>query len=440
MKVLMITPTYPPTNGSHVLRMLKMANVLAESGIEVHVITYEIEENHPQYDSKILENVDKRIKIHRAPIGFLHRRAYSTFKEQTKGHYNKPNKSKIGIKEMIYKFVSRHKNSLLFPDTMIDWLFSVIRFENKRNLINTISPDLILSCSMPSSVHIISYVLHKKYGIPFYLDYADPWVYLGNYNEKSIRFKIERWMEKKILKSAVGYSFSAPGCADLYIEKYNLPKDRVITCMSGYERKLIELSNQHYKTNEYKKTSSLVTFTYGGALHSYVRDPIPFFKALANISDDNISIKIRTDDVTRIKLLVEEFKVSKYVEVDSYIKFNDYYLEMLNTDVILFFGNKNDIQVPGKIFNCIATGKPILYIKSNDREQDTVEKILNRYNRAYFATNSVESIGNKLNEIINGFNMKNGSILNTLDEEILQFSEDAQFGILAKKLHEIHKE
>ena len=277
MKVLIVTNTFPPTSASHVQRMLKMSNALADFGFDVNVLTYEINKNHPQYDESFVDVVDQRINIIRAPIGFLHKKAYSTFKDESDAHYNKGAKSRNIVKSQIYGTITKLKRNILFPDTMVDWYYSVIRFEKKTRVVKKLNPDIIISCSQPNSVHLIGNKLSTMYNIPHFMDYADPWVYLGDYKEKekTHRFKRGVRMETKVVEHAVGFSFSAPGCRDLYVDKYGINPSDTSVAMSGFELRHLDKAKEWECTT----TSPKLTFTYGGALHEYVRDPKPFFAA-----------------------------------------------------------------------------------------------------------------------------------------------------------------
>lgn len=437
MKALIITNTFPPTSGSHVQRMMKMANSLVYAGIDVSVLTYLIDENHPQYDESFIESVDSRINVIRAPMGYLHRKAYSTFKDESDAHYNKEVKKKNQLKSWIYATVTRFKDVLLFPDTLIDWYYSVIKYEKEQHVIKTLNPDVIISCSQPNSVHLIGYRLSKMYNIPQYMDYADPWVYLGEYKEieKTLRFRRGRRKEEQIIKNAIGYSFSAPGCRDLYIDKYGISPDRTVVAMSGFEERLIERSNSF---NERVISGSIITFTYGGALHEYVRDPKPFFSA-AKEFEKAIDVNIRTDNIGQAENWLLDSGNANCIHILPYLTFDEYFEEMLSKDIILFFGNKNDVQLPGKIFNCVATGKYIFYIKSNDVENDTVEQILSAYGRGFIARNDPEDIRRVIRSILDS----KDAIRNKVDlssESIMQFSDKEQYANLAKHLKKLLEE
>lgn len=430
MKVLMITDSFPPTSGSHVQRMVEMANCLSKSGMDVYVLTYEVDENHPTYDKSFINVVYDKIKIIRVPMGYFHRKAYSTFKNESNEHYNKENSQKSIAKSLVYNIVTKFKEKIFFPDTLVDWYYEVIKYERNNKVVKKLNPDVIISCSQPNSVHMTGYKLSKMYKIPLYMDIADPWAYLGDYKkvEHTLRFKRERRMENKIVNHAIGISFSAPGCKDLYIEKYHLREEKTTVVMAGFEERLLEKAKKHIVSSTHDK----ITFTYGGALHAYVRDPKPFFEAVKKYESE-VEVTLRTDNIAQAKRWLEECGNATCVLLKPYLPFDVYFEEMLEQDLILFFGNKNDVQLPGKIFNCLATGKYILYIKANDIKNDTVEKILSAYGKGIVCKNNVEDIEKAMQKIL----MMRKEICkeNQFDEEkINQFSNTAQYDNMAKHI------
>ena len=429
MRILLITTSFPPASGSHTQRIIPMVNALVNNGAELYVLTQNTDSSWPSYDAEMLKRVDSTIKVYRAPMGKFHK-----FKNSSPVNSEKPNK--VGavskVKSLIVKLASKVKNTVLLPDTMIDWYFEAIRYERENDVVRRVSPDIIVSCSMPNTVHLVSYKLSKKYKIPMYADIADPWAYIGENKHKylSLRFGIQRHLENKIIKHVIGSSYSAPGCKQLYIEKYHLDETTTETVVTGFERQIMERAKSLRCINDTNK----IKFTYGGALQDGVRDPKPFFRA-AKDYENSIELLLRTDDVPKIKRWLEECGTPANITVDSYLKFDDYFKEMMCSDIILFFGNSNDVQLPGKIFNCVATGKYILYLKSNDIQNDTIEQILSSYRRGFTVQNVTEQIKNALQTIVDDINeLRRESLVDSSD--ISQFSEDYQF---TKMYHHIEK-
>lgn len=420
MRILLVTTSYPPASGSHTQRIIPMVNTLVKAGAELFVFTQDTDESWPSYDSEMLKRVSSSICVYRAPMGKFHR-----FKNSNA--YNVVGTQKRGVlRRTVSLFLSlgaKLKSKILLPDTMIDWYFEAIKYEKENKIVDSINPDIIISCSMPNTVHLVSYKFSKKYSIPMYADIADPWAYIGIYgkNSHSFKFLIQRYLENKVLKHVVGCSFSAPGCRSLYIDKYNLDQSKTETVVTGFEDGIMERA----RTLRLYYGNQKVKFIYGGAIQENVRDPKPFFR-VAKDYEDEIELLLRTDDVPKVNKWLVECGSPANITVENYLKFDEYFIEMMGADIILFFGNSNDIQLPGKIFNCVATGKYILYLKSNNVHNDTIEQILKAYNRGIVVANNTDEIRKALHIIINNITTYRKTSMQESDD-ISQFSEEHQF-------------
>ena len=150
MKVLMITPAFPPYEGSHTQRMLAVANSLVENGLEVAILTLEEMKGHPTYNSSSLNKVNTRIIIYRAKAGKLHKKTYENSIE--KDNVIIENTHVSDYKSKIKTILNKYKRNVLIPDTMIDWYYPAVRYAIKHGVVDDWSPDYIYSCSMPNTL------------------------------------------------------------------------------------------------------------------------------------------------------------------------------------------------------------------------------------------------------------------------------------------------
>ncbi|MDI3312134.1 MAG: hypothetical protein QJR05_12020 [Thermoanaerobacterium sp.] len=429
-KVLMITPAFPPIGGSHMHRVVNFANSIAKIGIELHVIACEPSPGHPNIDYGSKELVDNRIKVYYVPEGILHRSVYNSM-SICKNELKSKKLVLYRLRNKLYELGNKFKKRLLIPDTMIDWYFSVLRYLRENNLIEKIKPEAIISCSMPNTVHIISYRLVKKYNLKLIMDYGDPWVYEKSVKRGKIRFMLEHYIEKKILKKASLVCFATKATRDLYVKEYNLKPEMTTVAMMGFYTEDIDKDKNsiyNYPTSEY------LIMIYGGSLNPAHRDPLPFFEALNHLQGfirNKLRIYLRVDDVSSISRLVKLYNLEDIITVKGYIPFSEYLNEMKNCDVLILFGNNSSMQIPGKLFNYIGTGMRILYIKNMDEhEYDDVEEILRKYGNVTFAQNNVSSV---LDAILSLYKEKiNGNIKRISVDHILEYSWQNQALIFAK--------
>lgn len=418
-KILMVTTSFPPVGGSHVHRVVNLANSLYEQGFEVHVMTLKPGENYSNIDYSGEKYIREGIKIHYIQEGILHRK--NKKEEVGKTTVNKKMKTSI-----IKKFLLERKKSLLIPDTMIDWFFEVRKYNKQNKLLEEIDPSIILSCSMPNTAHVIGYYLSKKYKKKLFMDYADPWVFEQSVKRGRVRFFIEKLLEQRIISHSNFISFATETTRELYVNKFKLDKKVTeIYYMGFYNQDLKLVDNSQEKK---------LTLTYGGALNPIHRNPIPFFKALRELSNQEIDVLLRVDKPDLIKESLIELDITKNIMVKGYIPFDDYLEEAMDLDVLILFGNSSPLQIPGKIFNYISTGKLIFFIK-NMVEEDPSAKILKEYGNAIIVDNNSLDIKNGLIKLIDM--KKNNKIKQIKITHMDNYTWQEQAKVLSSKIKKI---
>ena len=103
---------------------------------------------------------------------------------------------------------------------------------------------------------------------------------------------------------------------------------------------------------------------------------------------------------------------------------------MLESDILVFFGNSTTDQLPGKIFNYIASGKLMFYISNTEKlEEDQGALIAKEYGYSVIAKNNVEDISNGLEKAVKMLNQEHA-----VATSVQKYSTDAQMMLLVKKL------
>ncbi|MEK4151040.1 hypothetical protein [Carnobacterium sp. FSL E2-0243] len=430
MKILMITPAFPPIGGSHMQRMLNFANALSKNGVELHVLACKPSEGYPNIDAKSKKLIDKNIKVYYVPEGFLHRKVRNKNEEIS----TEIATNNYSIKVEILKKLNKIKKSLLIPDTMVDWYWSVIDFEKKNSLVNKIKPDAILSCSMPNTSHLIGYKLSKKYNIDLIMDYGDPWAYEISVKRGKIRFKLEYKLEKKILNHSILSFVATEATKQLYIDKYKLNSDKVQVAMMGYYK---DDSYQNNEKKEPESKNSTLSLNYGGALNPIHRNPIPFLKAVSKVDkNEKIACNFRVDNISELSEVSSKLSIEDRVTINEFVPFTEFINESKKYDILVLFGNSSPMQISGKVFNYMATGKRIFYIKNMDSAvSDPTEEILKKYKNVTISENTVDEILEQLNKLI--LEKKNRQITQIYSNEIDEYSWENQGLVFYKGIKKI---
>lgn len=419
MKILLITAAFPPVGGSHMQRMLNLANYLIEDGHEVNVIAYKPSDDYPNIDINSIKDVSKRIKIWYVQEGFLHRKIRN---KVVISQSNDLNKSKT---KKFKKVLFNYRKKMLIPDPLIDWLPEVIKYEKRFKIVEQIKPDLIISSSMPNTAHIIGYQLSKKYKVPLMMDYGDPWTYEVSIERGIVRRNIDYFIESRIIKHSQMITVATENTRMLYINKFKVPESKISTFMMGY------IPTQKLIANKETSYSPKISFIYGGMLNPIHRNPIPFIEAINNFSSFDVECKFRTNVS---KDLIEKFTNTKsLVRVEPLIPFDQFIEELYAADVLVLFGNSTPIQIAGKVFNYMSTGKHILYIKNMPKDiHDPVEKIMEEYGNSTIVQNNNKEIYKSILNLIDL--KKNGDLKIKHSEKIDKYTWESQVFLLSRNI------
>ena len=411
-KVLIITYYWPPSGGAGVQRWLKFTKYLCELGLEPHVVIPS-NPNYPVIDTsfeKDIENLD--IKIIKIPIWEPYNiyRKFMGFSEDYKiNHtFSAGDKSNNWKSKLALWF----KSNVFIPDPRIFWTLNTHNIIEKY--IKEQQIDTIITTSPPHSVQLIGYKLKRKMNnLKWIADLRDPWttIYFSNTLPQSfISKKINAWLEKKVLQKADHViTVSKALC-----EEFSLISNRKIHCITnGYDADDIQ-SNTEFDYSSF-------SMSYIGTLFKAYNMP-NFWEVISEICSENMQFK--KDLKITIAGSVDFSIIEKFNELN--ISDNINYLGYLNhdkineiiqeTQILLLTTPENDNKgiLTGKVFEYLATLKPILCITSKHNNlwnliqetqsgfcvdfysKDEIKRILlllyNQYKNKDFIHNDIENI------------------------------------------------
>lgn len=366
-RVLIITYYWPPSGGSGVQRWLKMSKYLPENGWQPVICTADGAE-YPVEDLSLEKDVASEAEIIRRPIV----EPYSFYKkflgikkdEKIKAGFINEGKKKSAWKENISIWL---RGNLFIPDARCWWIKPSVRYLKKYLQKNPV--DAIISTGPPHSMHLIAKELHKKFNIPWIADFRDPWTDIDFFSELKLTkrsLKKHHRLQYQVLTEAnkvvtVGWDW-AKG-----LESHGAKDVAVIT--NGYDFNIEELKTK-------SDLSQSFTMSHVGIVGA-ARNATKFWEALGElIKDENQSefsnlLKIRLIGQVDNSVLIsiKENSLENHVEIIPYIPHEKVIIEQSSSQVLLLFVNNSPNAkgiLTGKIFEYMASGRPILAIGPKD--------------------------------------------------------------------------
>jgi glycosyltransferase involved in cell wall biosynthesis len=365
-KVLIITYYWPPSGGSGVQRWLKFAKYLPTYGWTPYIFTPE----NPSFDIKdqsLLNDVPADVEVIHFPIW----EPYSLFLSLSRlfggtGSATATALVKVKKQSSFQKISTWIRGNFFIPDPRKFWVNPSVKFlssfltDNKINTIITTGP--------PHSLHLIGLKLKKKNpALTWIADFRDPWSEWGLLDSLAVGARARQRhveLERQVLANA----------------------DEIVTITPFYARRFSALSNKTvtlltngFDESDFEKMtfekSSAFTIRHVGIVNEKC-DPRPFMNSVADAmaANKNLAEKIRIEFVGEVHQDFQQFvRDNSALNAVTFFPGNVPHKELMKiygTSSLLLLvltGYKNaEGYMPGKLFEYIATGLPIMAIGPED--------------------------------------------------------------------------
>lgn len=335
-RVLMVALDFPPCQSAGVQRTAKFVEYLPEYNWQPSILTGQAH----MYD-RCSETVDipNNLTVYR---GF----GLNTLKQLS--------------------FKGKHLSSMLKPDRFFSWYWHGV-IQGKK-AIKEQSPDVLWSTFPCSTSMKIAVKLKQLSGLPWVADFRDP--FAGNNPYVNADNKPGAKIDADVVKYADKLVFSTQKTAELYQSLYpDLADDRVEVITNGYNEEVFEAAEARLNpTNKKESGEQVVTLLHSGALYPVGRDPEALLRALSALYNDGLLKKGQLTIVFRsltpseeLLGLIEKLSLVEYVFFKPSIPYAKSIDEMLESDALLLLqGEMFNKQIPGKAYEYLRTGKPIL--------------------------------------------------------------------------------
>ena len=395
MKILFIACYSPLINNSASIETLQYLNNLAKiEGNEVHLLTVNFPKNSIYYDDYILSMLDKRVKMNIISGGKIFEKIMPKKSLNTEVANVSKNK-----KSFVKTLLKKGKSIVAVPDMYFNWAKSASKYGIE--LVKREKFDVMFSMHEPPSSHICALKIKEEFkDLPWVTYWSDPWLKDSTRaNISKARRKFEGSFEKKIVELSDRFIFVTKANRDDYVNSYNIPREKTFIVTRGYDEKQYSEIKKTANPNLINKEK--VNFVYAGEIFSKLRDVNPFIGALNNIKENNVALynklnvmffgNIDDEDIKNKLMKVENVNVSPRIPYDEALGY------MLNSEVLLLFGNKNSKQIPAKIYDYFGADGLIFVILGD--ENDPIKDVVKNKKKCIVVNNNTQDIINGINKI-----------------------------------------
>lgn len=407
-KILIITYYWPPCGGAGVQRWLKFSKYLPEQGWEPVVLTVDPGyANFPAIDKSLEDEVDPSVRVFKtkainwfrlftASVKTDHRLPVSRGKTERAIEKEKPvsnaesrsnekrratetsgitisdkgrasskrtgdvidiNSSHLSLMTRISRFI---RGNFFIPDPRRGWNRHAFRMASK--LIREEGISYIITTSPPHSTQLIGRRLKRNFPqIKWIADFRDPWTdifYYDMFYPTLLSDLLNRRMEKSVLREADILTAAGYFLGESKAAQFRFNPAKTLPLLNGFDEDDFAGKNP--------ARLQQFTVTYAGAINE--RYPVDsFIKAVSKIISDKRKVIIRfigSADNT-IKSLFSKELPSGNLQFMPYAEHNRVIEHMMESHMLLLVipdHNKNRTIIPGKLFEYIRSGNPVLSI------------------------------------------------------------------------------
>lgn len=280
------------------------------------------------------------------------------------------------------------RDYLSFPDNKVSWLPILMR--------SLESMDIVVTTCPPFSLFFTGFFIKNT---PWIIDFRDPWTggYLGEY-KFGWEEKFANILEKHSIRRASAVISVTKNHTEYLRTRYPESREKIHLIRNGYNED--SFPEAHSRAHDKD-----IVITYMGTFNNLL-PPDCIFEGLRELFKIKVDIKNRIvfkhigySSVGSLDKWVERVGLRRIIST-GYLPHHEALKELLDSDVLLLLGAKGEGDnwiVPGKLYEYIRSGIPIVAITNNKEIEELIGSSGLRcdFNPAEIAQGILEIIKNR---------------------------------------------
>ena len=281
-----------------------------------------------------------------------------------------PNSKKQSLLEKIMLWI---RGNIFIPDARVLWVKPSIKYLEQyiqNNNINT-----IITSGPPHSLHLIGLGLQQKLNVRWIADFRDPWTTIGYHKSlklSSLASKKHKYLEHKILNAANQIIVTSPTTKT---EFQAITNQSIHTITNGFDTQIV---------TDYQLDNKFTLAHIGSFLSD--RNPEILWQSLQELinenSDFSLDFELKLIGKTSDEVLntIDKFGLLKNTINLGYVTHNEAINHQKSAQVLLLVeinSSETTCIIPGKLFEYLASNRPIIGIGPENADFETIIKNTN---------------------------------------------------------------
>jgi len=385
-RVLAIAYAFPPAAPIGTMRTLRLVKRLEMEGWSTTVLTV-AQAHYPAdmpLDDALLAQVPASVEILRAGIFRGLSAATRVIRPDTKAttSHQLPESAAAGgarrppatpsLLRRIYVAVDELTS---IPDKESGWLVPAIA-AGLRSIIRN-RPGVLYSSSPPWTGQLVALALARMTGVPWVADFRDPWARAPWRESQPARIRrASVGLERRVVERADAILFATRTNRDEYAAHYGsrLAHKFHVVCNGCDPQEFRAVQQLPVPTGQF-------VLLHAGSLYG-ARTPVPLFRAIAaalrsgGISRDGFRLRLigAQNAAADFPSVAAALGVKDVVEFVPRMRRQEILDEMARASCLLVLQPGTTVSIPGKLYEYLAVGRPILALSEEGETSDLVRQ------------------------------------------------------------------
>ena len=258
-------------------------------------------------------------------------------------------------------------SALSIPDLYIGWILPAVVAGLKAA--RESKTEQIFSSGPFWTNHLVGLVLSSLTRLPWTAHFRDPWI-TGTWQKSTASFeeRLNKWMERIVVTRATSVVSVTEEHTAAFRRTYtDLPANKFFTVTNGYDNE--EWQGEITRDRRGEKSEGKFLITYTGKFY-IERDPQPLFRALRTLIDSGeierkaVQVDLvgwcETSEGRSVREMAINHGLSDCVNIIGPCSRAETIRRMSQADLLLLLAERFIIQIPGKTYEYLRAGQPIL--------------------------------------------------------------------------------
>jgi glycosyltransferase involved in cell wall biosynthesis len=365
-KVLFVTYFWPPSGKATLHWPLKIIKHLPGFGWQPLVLTVD-EDTFSQKDNSLLKEVDPNLKVftaHAVEPFRIYRRLLGKEKNSPLTASETISTTNRDVRHRLSVWI---RMNLFVPDARIGWYWNAVR--QGKQILQSENIKAIISIGPPHTTLLVGKKLSMVSGVPHIPVFIDPWVdisYYQGFKRSKGTLALDRRFERSVIEQARQVVFVTESMRKDYIRQYPSIKIKSHVLYWGFDEEVF----QSYKP---KPSIGSEILLHAGNIYDH-QNPKNLWSTLRREINTGRNLKLVFIGTVGpgIRQSLNEAGLLDHVEFKGFLPYKEMIEELSRASYLLVCASEKR-HVPGKLFEYLRSGKPILAF--GDRNEE-VQRIL----------------------------------------------------------------